>query len=108
MNVGFRLVVVVIADEKFHGIVGKEGAELLPELTGQGFVVRQNERRSLRLLDDLRHGKGFAGACYAEQSLSLVAVFQAFTEFGDGLGLIACGLHVLTDLKPSDLFQEIL
>jgi len=36
-NVGFGLVVVVVADEIFDSVFGEEGFELVVELGGQGF-----------------------------------------------------------------------
>ena len=66
-NVGFGLVVVVVGDEVFDGVVGEEGLELVVELRGEGLVVREDERRAVGLLDDLGHGEGLAGAGDAEQ-----------------------------------------
>ena len=50
-DVGFRLVVVVIADEIVDGVVREERLELAVELRGQRLVVRQDQRRPL-------HGSG--------------------------------------------------
>ena len=52
-DVGFGLVVVVVGDEVFDGVVGEEGLELVIELGGEGLVVREDEGRAIELLDDL-------------------------------------------------------
>ncbi len=45
-DVGFGLVVVVIADEVSDGVVGEELAELGVKLSGEGLVVRDHQRRA--------------------------------------------------------------
>jgi hypothetical protein len=52
-DVGFGLVVIVVADEIFDRIVGEEALELAVELRGQDLVGRQDQRRALQRLDDL-------------------------------------------------------
>ncbi len=91
-DVGFRLVVIVIADEIFHGVVGEEALELAIELGGQRLVRRQDQRRALRRLDHLRHGVGLARAGDAEQHLGAVVALDAFDQFGDRGRLVALGL----------------
>jgi hypothetical protein len=49
-NVGFRLVVVVIADEVLDGVVGEKLPQLVTELRRQGFVVGQHQGRFANLL----------------------------------------------------------
>ena len=53
----------------------------------------------LQLLDDLGHGEGFAGAGDTEQDLVLFAGVEAGDEFGDGAGLVALRLVVVTSWK---------
>ncbi len=72
-NVGLGLVVVVIGDEVFDRVLREEVLELVVELRGEGLVVRQDERRTVDLLDDLGHGEGLAGAGNAQQHLVLFA-----------------------------------
>ena len=91
-DVGFGLVVVVVADEVFDGVVGEERLELVIELGGQRLVVRQDQRGPVGLLDDLGHGEGLAGAGDAEQDLVLFAGAEAAREFLDGAGLVAVRL----------------
>ena len=52
-DVGFGLVVVVIADEIVDGVAREEAAELLVELGGQRLVVGQHQRRLAELGDDV-------------------------------------------------------
>ena len=45
-HIGFRLVVVVIGDEIFDRVVGKEALELAIELRGERLVGREDQRRA--------------------------------------------------------------
>ena len=98
-DVGFRLVVVVVGDEVFDGVVREEFAHFAVELRGQGFVRREDERGALRAGDDVRHGEGFAGAGDAKQGLFGQAVFEAFEQLRDGGRLVAGGLVVADKLE---------
>src|SRR5256885_3246279 len=73
-NVRFRLVVVVIRNKIFDGVMWEEILELVIELRRQGFVMCYDQRRPVRLLDDLGHGIGLAGSSDPEQHLLLFAV----------------------------------
>ena len=68
-DVGFGLVIVVVGDEIFDRVVGKEALELAVELRRQRLVGREDQRRTLGRLDHFRHGEGLAGAGDAEQHL---------------------------------------
>ena len=68
-HISFRLVIIVIGNEVFHGIVREELAHFAVQLCGQGLVRRQDQRRALNFLDQVGDGKGLAGTCYTEQSL---------------------------------------
>ena len=103
-DVGFRLVVVVIGDEIFHRVVGKERLELAVELRGQRLVRREDEGRALRRLDHLRHGEGLARAGDAEQHLRAVVALDAFDQFLDRLRLVAFRLEVGSDLEAHAAF----
>ena len=70
-NVGFGLVVVVIADEVMDGVVWEEILELAVELRRQRLVVRQHQRGLPLLLDDVGHGERLAGAGDSHQHLLL-------------------------------------
>ena len=88
-NICLRLVVVVVADEILHGVVGKELAEFLTQLGGQRLVVRQHQRRAVHPFDDLRHREGLAAAGNALEHLRPQAVFQSPRQLVDGLRLVA-------------------
>src|SRR5262249_2051968 len=103
-DVGFRLVVVVIADEIFDGVVGEKILELAIELGGERLVRRKDQGRALGRLDHLGHGVGLARAGDAEQALRAVGAADAFDEFGDCLRLVALGLVFGLDLKADTAF----
>ena len=88
-HICLRLVVIVVGDKILDGVLRKELLELAVELRGQRLVVRDNQRRLLELLDDIRHRVGLSGACHAEQGLHLVAFPEAFHQFPDRLRLIS-------------------
>jgi hypothetical protein len=88
-DVGFRLVVIVVADEVFHGVLREERFELVEKLRGEGLVVGEDDGRAVDLLDHLGHGEGLARAGDAEQHLMAVAVGDAPDELGDGFRLVA-------------------
>ena len=91
-DIGLRLIVVVIADEILHGVVGEKLPELLAQLGRQGLIVGQHQCGALHLFDDLGHGVGLAGAGNAQQHLLPQAVFNALGQLFDGLGLVTGGL----------------
>ena len=93
------LIVVIVGNEIFHGVVREELPELRAELRRQRLVVRQHERRPVQLLDDVRHGKGLAGAGDAKQDLLVEAHFDAVYKFFDGLRLVAGRLIFGNKLK---------
>ena len=88
-DIGFGLVIIVIGDEEFHGIVREEALELPVELRGEDLVGREDERRALQRLDHLRRGVGLARAGDAEQDLGLLALAQLVDQLGDRLRLVA-------------------
>ena len=90
-NVGLRLVVVVVADEVLHRIVGEKRAELGTQLRRQRFVVRQHQRGAVALGNDVGHGKGFAAAGHAQQGLAAVTPLHPLHQLRDRLRLGASG-----------------
>ena len=73
------MVVVVVGDEVLDCVRGEELFELVIELSGEGLVVREDERGTLQLFDDLGHREGLAGAGDAEEDL----VFFSGVDAGD-------------------------
>ena len=98
-DVGFGLVVIVVADEVLDGVVGEEVVEFGVELGGQGLVVGQHQGRALHLGDDLGHDVGLARAGGAEEGLALHPIADAGDELADGAGLVAGGPEVGGDLE---------
>ena len=98
-NESLRLVVVVIGDEIFHGILREERLELAIELRRQGLVVAQDERRPVELRQHIGNSEGLARAGHPEQCLGTVAPLQSLDELLDGLRLVARGLEVRYEFK---------
>jgi len=90
-HIGFRLVVVVVADEILHSVLRKKFAELVIELGGQRLVGGQHQRRTAATGDDIGHGEGLAGAGHTQQDLFRHAGFQIGHQGIDGLRLVTCG-----------------
>ena len=88
-DIGLRLVVVVVADEVLHGVVGEELLELGVELGGQRLVVADDQGGALHPLDDVGHGEGLAAAGDAQQGLVLIALLQPLHQLIHRLGLVA-------------------
>ena len=116
-DVGLGLVVVVVADEVDHGVVGKELLHLGGNLRRQRLVGFHDERRALRSLDDLCHREGLSAARDAKQRLVAQALLDTTRKLGDGLGLVAgrlVGTHHLQPLvtvrapKASELATKML
>ena len=91
-DVGFRLVVVVVADKVLHRVFREKLLELAAQLGRQRFVVGQYQGGAVQPLDDIGHGKGFAAAGHALQRLHPVAGLDALYQGVNGLRLVAGGL----------------
>ncbi len=59
-DVRFRLIVVVIGNEKFHSVLGEKFSELVTQLRRQRLIMRYNESRTVNVVNDVCHGKSFA------------------------------------------------
>ena len=90
-DIGLRLIVVVVGDEIFHGVMGEELLELGEELRRQGLVGGDDQGRALHLGDHLGHGKGLARAGDAEQHLAAAAGANPGGQPPHRLGLVAGG-----------------
>ena len=88
-HIGLGLIVVIVRNEILHRILRKELLELTVQLRRKGFVVSVHQGRLLKLLNDICHGKGLAGACYAQQSLRLVTAAKALRQGFDRLRLVS-------------------
>ena len=90
-HVGLGLVVVVVGDEVLHGVVGEEVRELAVELGGEGLVVREDQGRKLRLLDDPGHREGLPRARDSLEGLEAKLLGHAPAEGLDRRTLVPCG-----------------
>ena len=88
-HIGLGLVIVVVADEVLDRVVGEEPLEFAVQLGGQRLVGRQDDRGTLRLLDNLGHGEGLARPRGPQQHLVALSGADARHQFGDGRGLVA-------------------
>ncbi|MPN48815.1 hypothetical protein SDC9_196427 [bioreactor metagenome] len=98
-HIGFRLVIIIVRNEIFHGVLGEKAAEFIYELSGKRLVVGKHERGFLHLLNDFGHGKCFAASRYADERLSVHAVLDALADFFDCLRLIPGGGVCADDFK---------
>jgi hypothetical protein len=97
-NVRLRLVVVVIRDEIFDGVVREELAEFGVELRRERLVRCEHERRAAASRDHVRHRVRLARAGDAEQRLERQAVGEALGQLFDRFRLVACRLERLMQL----------
>ena len=74
-----------------HGIVREKFFVFLGELRGKRFVVGDDKRRLLDLLDDIGDGKSFARSGNAKKRLFFQTFFNSFHKLFDGFRLVACG-----------------
>ena len=88
-DVRLGLIVVVVADEVLHEVVGEELLELTVKLSGEGLVVAQDQGGPSGLCDDVGHREGLAGPRDPEEGLRLGSVVDPLHQLGDGLRLIA-------------------
>ena len=104
-HIGFGLIVVIVADKVFDGVFGKEPFEFAVELRSQRLVGRQDDRRALRGLNHLGHGKGLAGAGRPQQHLIALSRHHPFGKLDDGLWLIAGRFKLSLQHKALPAFQ---
>jgi hypothetical protein len=98
-HVGFRLVVVVVADEVLHRILREELTELAVQLRGQRLVGRKHDGRATQAGDHVCHGEGLARARYAQQGLKGQAIAHTLHQLSDRRRLIARRHVRLEELK---------
>ena len=90
-HIGFRLVIVVIGDEIFHGVLREKRFHLPIQLRCQGFIGGQHQRRTLHGGHDVGHGEGLAAARHAQQGLMGQAVMETLNQATNRLRLVASG-----------------
>ncbi len=87
-DVGLGLVVIVVADEVLHRVLGEEGPELLEELGRQGLVRGDDQRGFPDALDHLGHGEGLARTGHPQENLVGQAFFDPPGKLLDSLRLV--------------------
>ena len=93
-HVGFRLIVVVVADEIAHGVFRKQLAKLVVQLCRQRFVGRNHERGLVDPRNNVSHRESFPRAGHAEQHLVATLLLEPCDELFDSLGLIPLGFEL--------------
>ena len=87
-NVRLWLVVVVVAHEVLDRVIRKKLAKFARELSGEGLVVRHDERGALKFFDQPRRGRTLTRSCRPEENNILFSCVDARCEFLNGLWLI--------------------
>ena len=88
-HVGFRLIIVVVADVVLHSVVREELLHLAVELSGKRLVVREDEGRAVDVTDDVGDGERLSAARNAQKRLSLNALSDAIRQLLNGFGLVS-------------------
>ena len=102
-DVSLRLVVVVVGDEVLYGIVGEILLELRCQLSRQSLVMRDYQRRTLHLLDDVRYRVSLARTRHSQQRLMLQSQFtSAFHQLIDRMRLVALRLKLMLNRKVAN------
>lgn len=76
-----------------HRVFWEKFSILLSELSGEGFVVSDDEGRLAMTRDDIGHTEGLSRASHAEEGLVSHAKIEALFEGFNRLWLIAGGLE---------------
>src|SRR5205807_4712800 len=106
-DVGLRLVVVVVADEVLHPVVGEELPELVGQLGGQRLVGGDDQGGALHLLDSPGDGGALAAPGDAQEGLEAVAPLDPLGQSRDRAGLVAGGGEVRDDLERGRHLRQI-
>ena len=91
-DIGFGLIIVVVADEVPDGVVWEKVLELAIELRGECLVMRENEGGASKPGDDVGHRERLARTRDTEKGLVLLLLKNSTSELVDRLGLISRGL----------------
>ena len=98
-NVGFRLVVVVVAHEVLDCVIRKQLFKFVGQLGRECFVRRQHEGRSLHLFNEPRSGCRFTSTCGAQEHDVALPTVDAFGQLFDRCRLVTCRFILRNDLK---------
>ena len=91
-HIGLRLIVIIIGNKIFHGVLRKELLHLPVELAGQGLVMGDDQGRLVQGRDDIGHREGLARPRDAQKGLELVAFPESPDQVFDGGRLVSRGL----------------
>ena len=106
-QIGLGLVVVVVADVVFHGVVREETLHFLVELRRQRLVVTEDERGLPGAGNHVGHGESLARTRHAEQHLRAVAPTDSVGKFLDGFGLVASRLIIGNEFEIHNFLCKI-
>src|SRR5215471_214898 len=93
-DIGFWLIVIVVADKILHRIVRKELRKFAVELRCQRLVRGEDQGRLLHPRNHRGHGVRLPRPGYPEESLVLDAAVDALDQCLDGLRLITGRLKI--------------
>ncbi len=88
-NIGFRLIIVIIADKILYGVFREKLPEFRTKLGRQRFIVGQNQCGPVDLCDNVGHGECFSGTGYPQKGLLPVAVPETLHQLKDRFRLVA-------------------
>ena len=100
------LIIIIIGNKVLYRVFGKELSEFRTQLGGKRLVVRQHQRRTVDVGNDVSHSKGLTRACNAKKRLHTLPIKDALSKRRDGFGLISCWsigrnqLKVIHNPKP--------
>ena len=104
-DIGFGLVIIIIRDKIFDGIVREKILELAVKLRRQDLVGRQDQGRPLQIFDHLGHGEGFSRPSNPEQHLITLVVAHSGDQFPDRSRLITGWLEIADQLERPSAFR---
>ena len=102
-EVGLGLIIVVMRDEIFHGVVWKIPHHLLMQLPSKGLVMTHDEGGYVQVLNDVRHGESLATSRYAEQHAALLPIIQLRNQFFNCFWLVATRFKLGMETKTFDI-----
>ena len=82
-----------------HRVLGKKLLELRVELSGQRFIVRNDQCGALHLLNDVRHRERFATARHPHEDLLAFTRFQPLCQRFNRCWLVAGRRELRLQLK---------
>ncbi|OPZ59386.1 MAG: hypothetical protein BWY88_00763 [Synergistetes bacterium ADurb.Bin520] len=90
-NIGLRLIVVVVAHEVVHRIVGEKPPELAVKLGRQGLIVGEHQHGAMEASRQGGDGKGLTAPRHPEQRLETVPQLHPPRQRLNGLRLVPRG-----------------